>query len=213
MTASRSLYALLSALVVGLVLWLGVPGLWHRTIPPPAIAGIFFVAPKTLEDFSLRDHTGAAFQRDRLLGKWTWLYFGYTSCPDACPLTLTTFTQVHQRLGRVGSPADHAYVLISVDPARDTLERLGVYTTYFHPTFLGVTGDPEELTRLAQQCLVLYRQAPDQQSAGLYTVDHSLNIVLIDPQARLRAIFRPPHLPETLATDWHNIQAYAQAHP
>jgi len=208
-----SVLLVVSVLLVGGALWFGLSRFTDLTVAPPAIAGIFFAEPKVLEEFALQDQAGAAFQRARLLGKWTWLYFGYTSCPDACPLTLTIFNQVQQRLAQEGRDDAQAYVLVSVDPERDTPERLQVYTSYFNPKFLGVTGTPEALAQLAQQCLVLYRRTTDQQSAGGYTIDHSSNILLIDPQARLRAVFRPPHIPETLVSDWQHIQAYVQAHP
>jgi protein SCO1/2 len=160
----------------------------------------------------LLDHTGSAFHRDHLQGKWTFIYFGYTSCPDACPLTLVTLHQVQQRLAQEGVDNDNAYLLVSVDPDRDTPERLGAYTTYFNPKFVGATGTPEELAQLAQQCLVVYRRSPGQGSEANYLIDHSSNVVLIDPQARLHAIFRPPHTPEALVADFRKIRAYAQVH-
>lgn len=213
MKRRRRLWILLSSsLAIGVGLWLVLTWFNQPAKQPPTIAGIFFPEPKTLQDFTLLDHTGRAFQRDRLQGKWTFIYFGYTSCPDACPLTLVTLNQVQQRLAQEGFDKDNAYLLISVDPERDTLERLGAYTTYFNPQFVGVTGTPEELSQLAQQCLVAYRRAPGQGSETTYSIDHSSNVILIDPQARLRAIFRPPHTPEVLVADFRKIRAYTQAH-
>lgn len=211
MKRGRSLLLLLTSVIaVGVSLWLSFVWFLQPTKQPPAISGIFFSEPRTLEDFTLLDHTGSAFRRDRLQGKWTFIYFGYTSCPDACPLTLVTLNQVQQRLAQEGFDNDNAYLLISVDPDRDTPERLGAYTTYFNPKFVGATGTPEELARLAQQCIVVYKRAPGQGGEANYLIDHSSNVVLIDPQARLHAIFRPPYTPEALVADFRKIRAYAQ---
>ena len=213
MKRGRLLLLLMTSIIaVGVSLWLGLVWFHQPTKQPPAISGIFFSEPRVLQDFTLLDHTGATFHRDRFQGKWTFIYFGYTSCPDACPLTLVTLNQVQQRLAQEGIDNDNAYLLISVDPERDTPERLGIYTTYFNPQFVGATGTPEELARLAQQCLVTYRRSPGQRDETNYIIDHSSNVILVDPQVRLRAIFRPPHTPEALVVDIRKIRAYVEVH-
>ena len=212
MQRRRSFLLLLTSVIaIGVSLWLGLVWFHQPPIQPPAISGIFFSEPRALKDFALLDHTGSTFHRDRLQGKWTFIYFGYTSCPDVCPLTLVTLNQVQQRLAQEDFDNDNAYLLISVDPDRDTPERLGAYTAYFNPKFVGATGAPEALAELAQQCLVVYRRAPDQGGEANYYIDHASNVILIDPQARLRAIFRPPHTAEALVADFRKIRAYAQA--
>ena len=208
--AKPLLFLLVGALALGLGLWLG--GLFSRQAvePPLEISGIYFAEPKKISNFVLTQQNGHAFTRELLEGKWSFLYFGYTYCPDICPMTLAQLNAVEQRLaqGRLGG--DTAFVFISVDPRRDTPERLGQYTAYFNKNFQGVTGTPEELAKLAKQ-LAIYYKLNDQESKENYTVDHSSAIVLIDPDASLRAIFTHPEQPDQLVADFKAIRARYQA--
>jgi protein SCO1/2 len=177
--------------------------------PPPDIAGIYLPAPQPLEDFQLVHHGGQPFTRENLRGHWTFLYFGYSFCPDVCPITLFELNRVRQLLDGQGVAAETAYVFVSVDPQRDTPERLRDYVTYFNPEFQGVTGAPEELERLTRALHVFYQRGADTQESGYYLVDHSSTIILIDPDGRPRAIFTPPQTPERLAADFLKIRAVA----
>jgi protein SCO1/2 len=206
------LLLLTNTIAVGVILWLGMAVFRQPRVQAPTIAGLFLDEPRALEDFTLRDHTGRFFHRDRFQGQWTLVYFGYTSCPDACPLTLLTLDKVQKHLAQKNMDNDTAYLFISLDPERDTLGRLGAYTTYFNQKFVGATGTPEELFRLAQQCLMSYKRAPTQEGEEYYTIDHSSAIVVIDPQAHLRALIRAPYTPEGIATDYLGIRAFARAH-
>lgn len=202
--------ASVAALALGL--WLGqlVSGMVSRP-PPPEVAGIFFPEPKEIKPFTLTDQTGAPFQRERFQGKWTFIYFGYTYCPDICPMTLAELNQMQNQLAEQGLDEDNAYLLISVDPQRDTPQRLGEYTAYFNDKFKAATGTPEELDKLAQQFGVVYMRSPGQEGKADYTVDHSSTVILVDPDAKLHAIFTPPHKPETMAADFAKIYDYYEA--
>ena len=198
---------LAGALALGFGLWLGKT-LTSPSVGPPAISGILFPEPKEIENFTLSDQAGQPFHRDRFLGQWTFLYFGYTYCPDVCPLTLFELAKVQQQLAQKKLDQDTAYLLISMDPQRDTPQRLGEYTHYFNPKFLGATGTPEELTKLAQQFGVIYMRSPDQKDKANYTIDHSSTVILIDPNAHLHAIFMPPHTPDVMVSDFMKIREY-----
>lgn len=192
------------ALTVGLIL-----GEWlfsQRAAPSLDIAGIYLPDAQPLEAFNLVHHSGRPFTRADFQGKWTFLYFGYTYCPDVCPLTLAELNRLQKRLAEQGADRDTAYVLVSVDPQRDTPERLREYVTYFNPKFQGVTGPTEELRRLTQPLHVFYQRGPDAKGSN-YTIDHSSTIALIDPSGRPRAIFTPPQNPERMATDFLKIRA------
>lgn len=201
---------LASALALSLGLWLGQI-LVRPSVEPPAISGILFPEPKAIEDFTLSDQTGQPFHRDRFSGKWTFLYFGYTYCPDVCPLTLVELAKVQQQLARDNLDGDTAYMLISVDPERDTPQRLGEYTRYFNSKFTGATGTPEALNKLARQFGVIYMRAPDSENKANYSIDHSSTVIVIDPDARLHAIFTPPHKPETMVSDFRKIREHYQS--
>ncbi|HPF57400.1 MAG TPA: SCO family protein [Candidatus Competibacteraceae bacterium] len=209
-TPRRKMLLVLSAgiLAFGLGLWLNFEFIPNR-IEPPAIAGIFLAPPKPVEDFTLIDQNGQQFNKERWRGKWTFLYFGYTFCPDVCPLALLELNKTQKILAQENLDQNNAYLLISVDPNRDTPERLGQYATYFNPRFKGATGTPEQLAGLARQFGVYYK-IPDAPE-GNYTVDHSSTVMLIDPQIRLRAVFTDDK-PEIMAADFRKILEYDAAH-
>ena len=197
-------------LVAGL--WLGQKWLYQAPQPPLQIAGIYLPEPKELDDFTLIGQNGQPVTRADLKGHWSFLYFGYTYCPDICPLTLVELNKLDQLLGQQGLNRDTAYLLISVDPERDTPAHLGEYVRHFNQKFQGATGNPQELEKLAKQLSVLYIIPPHQVGES-YTVDHSSTVLLIDPDARLRAIFTPPHDPATLAADFARIRQRYEENP
>ena len=137
---------------------------------------------KTLQPFSLTDQTGETFDNQRLLGQWTFLNFGYTHCPDICPTTLAMLTNMDQQLNslEIASPVQIAFV--SVDPERDTQQRLAEYVNYFDPSFLGLRGSEDKLQRLTQPLGILYAKVKTEKSAMEYVMDHSASIILIAPE-------------------------------
>ena len=192
----------LAAFALGL--WLSLNfGSHSEPAQPPTIAGFLITPPKAIEDFTLIDQNGQSFHKDRWRGQWTFLYFGYTFCPDVCPLTLLDLGKLQKILDRERLDQNAAYLFISVDPKRDLPQRLGEYAAYFNPKFQGATGATEELTKLAQQ-LGVYYKIPDAADGKNYTVDHSTAVLLIDPQVRLRAVFTQ-HAPEVMAADFRKI--------
>jgi protein SCO1 len=205
------LLLLLSAgvLAFGLGLWFsaGLDGSSDPDRPASAEAqlrgGYVMNPPKAVADFTLIDQDGQAFHQDRWLGQWTFLYFGYTFCPDVCPLTLLELSKLQKRLEQEQLDQNVAYLLISVDPKRDTPQRLGEYTAYFNPKFRGATGTDAELAGLARQFGVYYK-VPEPADTPNYTVDHSSTVTLIDPKGRLRAVFTQ-HEPEIMAADFKRI--------
>ncbi len=133
-------------------------------------------------DFRLNGPHGPLALAD-LRGKVVAVYFGYTFCPDVCPTSLAALAQAFSQL----APAELEKVkglFISVDPERDTLDILKVYVPHFHPAFLGLTGTPAEIARVARQYGARYmKQKPN--SDGHYAVDHSASIYLVGPDGRL----------------------------
>lgn len=200
-----------------LALAIGVgAGLWFTSRTPAEpleISGIYLPDGKELNDFTLISQDEKPFTRADLQGHWTFVYVGYTFCPDACPMTLGYLNAMQQKLvaQNPAAEAETDYLLISVDPKRDTPARLGEYTAYYNPKFHGATGDPDELNRLARQLGVVYA-FPDGQEGEFYTVDHSSTVLLFDPAGRLRAVLTPPHNPEVMAADFLKIREYYQRH-
>lgn len=164
---------------------------------------------KPLKPFELEDYDKKPFGIAQLRGKWSFLFFGYTHCPDVCPLTLSVLNGVAEHLAK--TPADAAntqFVFVSVDPDRDKPADLKKYVHYFNAGFLGVTGQAKQIDNLTGQLGVLYGFQDDPKSKDGYTVNHSAQILLIDPQGRERAVFSPPHEVNTITDAFRKIRHY-----
>jgi protein SCO1/2 len=196
-----------AAAALGVVSWLVVAA---RAIPPPEIHGYVLVPPRALPALELVDEHGAPFAPPAFAGHWSFLYFGYTYCPDVCPLTLVELAALKKQLA-VELPGERSeYYLVSVDPKRDTPERLRDYVAYFDPAFHGLTGSPAALAAFAAATETLV-DVPAGQDTENYLVSHSSNVVLLDPQGALRAVLTPPHDPAQLAADFSKVAAHYAA--
>ena len=163
-----------------------------RAILLPDQVMTLFPDPKPLTAFAFTDHENRVFDLSRLKGKWSFLFFGYTHCPDICPMTLAILARAREDIVKstVGAK-DVQFVFISVDPDRDTASKLRQYVTYFDTSFLGVTGDNAQLGNLAGQLGAAYQVAitPGVEN---YPVYHTAAVFLVDPRARYHAVFAPP---------------------
>jgi protein SCO1 len=146
-----------------------------------------FDPPRAAPNFALPTTRGREFQLSRQLGKVVALTFGYTSCPDVCPTVLAELSQLRLRLGAAAKRVQVVYV--SVDPERDTAERLRAYTEQFDKTFLGLTGPRDQLEPVwkAYGVSVIRRDLPGSKPPT-YLVHHSASVFLIDPTGRLRVM-------------------------
>lgn len=135
-------------------------------------------------DFSLTDHHGDAFELSQLRGKLVLLFFGYTFCPDICPTELSNLAAV---LDGLGDQTDRVQGLfVSLDPERDTPAVLREYTSYFNPSLIGLTGEGEEVDRIAQLYRVRYQR--HERPDGRYSLDHTADLYVIDQQGQLAAV-------------------------
>ena len=124
-------------------------------------------------------------------GKWSLVFFGFTHCPDICPTTLSTLAKLIKNLDE-SVVADTQVVLVSVDPARDTVDVLSKYVPHFNPDFVGVTGEFIEIKRLATQLNVAFAKVVTNHERGEYTVDHGATVALINPRGDYHGFFKPP---------------------
>ena len=131
-------------------------------------------------------------------GKVVVVYFGYTFCPDVCPATLDKLAESVQMLG--DRAQDVQVVMVSVDPARDTPEALHEYVTYFHPNFIGVTGDEATVNRVATLYGVVYEKAEGSEATG-YTIDHTSTVILVDREGYLKLVLPFEGSAEQIASD------------
>lgn len=169
--------------------------------------------PVILPQFTLTDHNGKKFNQWSLARKWTFMFFGYTFCPDICPIALVDLNDIYHKLVEKGDLVEKKFkvntqvVFVTVDPDRDTVQELKEYMPHFNDAFIGVTGSKEMIDSLARPMGVAYQRVPGEDSEGDYLVDHSASFLLIDPLGRLRASFSPPHDPEQIAEDFRNIRS------
>ncbi|MEN3028550.1 MAG: SCO family protein [Aquificaceae bacterium] len=153
-------------------------------------------------NFELTDQNGKRVKLSDYTskGKIVLLFFGYTHCPDVCPLALETMAKVMKNL----KPEETQRVqvlFISVDPERDTTEVLKGYVPYFHPSFVGLRGSEEETRKTVQEYKAYYRRV-EGQSAGGYLVDHTATIYLITPDNRIKILYTPSKQdPQKMAED------------
>ena len=149
----------------------------------------------------LTDHTGRARHLEDFRGKVVVLFFGYTHCPDVCP---TTLAQTAQAIKTLGADADKVQVLfVTVDPERDTAQVLGKYVTAFDPRFVGLYGDADATRRAAKEFKIFYEKGSG--APGNYSMDHSAQSYVIDPQGRLRLMVRPERIAEDLPADLRTL--------
>jgi protein SCO1/2 len=181
----------------------GLALLW-RPDDAPEIAGFVYPEPRAISPFTLRGQDGKPFDLDSLKGRWSFVYFGYSYCPDACPTTLAELARAQQALEAKGLDSANQYVFVSVDPQRDTPQRLAQYVAFFDKKFVGATGSDEALTGLTRQLGIAY-SFPEGKKGDRYAVDHSSIVVLFDPEARLHAVFTPPQAAEGIAEGFRKI--------
>jgi len=161
-------------------------------------------APRTLPDFLLMDHAQQPFGPARLEGRWTLLFFGFTNCPDVCPTTLNTLAGLAQSLEDLPPSSQPTITMVSVDPIRDTAEKLSAYVPFFDPDFVGVTGEMGEVLTLTRGLGVAFAYQPAANGEA-YSVEHTASVFLIDPNGRLAAIFSTPHRVGDLDREFRQI--------
>ena len=183
-------------------------GRWWPEEPPRIYGGAaLFGDERPLPDFALTDHAGRAYTRRNLDDGWTLLFFGYTHCPDVCPITLATMSASMDAVRVLGGEPPRV-VFVSVDPERDLPRNLGGYVASFGEDVLGVTGPHDQLRKLTRALGVTY--ARDGDGPG-YLVEHSAALLLVNPEGALQAVFAPPHEPDVIARDLVAIRAYRES--
>jgi protein SCO1 len=202
----RTLLILLVALAATLAGAVAARGWMERRAAPPAtqVAAVYRES-RALPAFSLVAHDGTAFEAAQLQGRWTLMFFGFTNCPDVCPATLSQLAAVRRRLADLPPESQPRVLMVSVDPKRDTPERLAQYVPYFDPSFVGATGTSEAIAALTKGMGVAVHVGPERE--GTYTVDHTAALFLVGPDARLAAVFPTPHVPDAIASDYRAIIA------
>ena len=157
-------------------------------------------SPRELPAFEMTNHRGTEFNNKDLNNIWSFIFFGFTHCPDVCPLTLSVLDQVSNLLDK---NITSQTVLISVDPKRDRPEQLKEYVKHFNSDMVGVTGSVKQIDLITKNLGAIYSVQDDGDEN--YLVDHSAHIFVIAPDGKLTALFSTPHDANIIADDFKII--------
>ena len=171
-------------------------------LKPYTFHGTVLQSPHPAPNFELTASHGQKISPKNFEGKFIMLYFGYTFCPDVCPATLSELRGALELLGNQANEVQT--IMISVDPERDTPEMLAEYVTHFHPSFIGVTGTPEEIAEVATLYGIFYEAHEGTEATG-YLVDHTATVMVIDQSGHLKLVFPFGTPAEDIAEDLEHL--------
>ncbi|MFL1404802.1 SCO family protein [Marinobacter sp. M1N3S26] len=196
-------------LIFGFVIFQQMDNRSQEPEPAPDLSAIntfVYDEPRELADFTLTTEEGDEMTRQDLQGRWTFVFVGYTNCPDICPATMATLRQTDASL--TSELPQPNYLLVSADPEHDTPEKLKQYVDFFGEDFHGVTGDIDVLRSFAKSVGAVFVHRDDGEGNTL--VDHSGHLALINPQGRTAALIQPPHDPDKLAEAYREIYEWTR---
>lgn len=179
----------------------------HEVANNVKIDGVFLAQTKEINDFHLTASNGKPFTKENLKGHWTMIFFGFTNCGMVCPTTMAALNDMYKKLEK-DLPANQMpqVVMVSVDPDRDTLDRMKGYVASFNPNFIGTRAEIGETVALEKQLhIAAAKMQVDGQGKNQYTINHSAEILLFNPKGQLQAYLAYPHQPEQMAKDYKLI--------
>lgn len=161
---------------------------------------ILLPTPKSLGDVAFTDHNGERFSKDNLLNKWSILFFAFTNCPDICPTTMQTLSQVKKTLSDVDAWDSFQIVMVTVDPERDNPERLKNYVPYFDSEFIGLTAPVKYTADFAKNVGILFFKGEVLDNGG-YDMDHGASLILVNPKGQYAGVITAPHKADEISND------------
>lgn len=164
---------------------------------PHTFHGTVIQSPDPSYDFTLTSVNGDVSPSD-YRGKIVLLYFGYTFCPDICPATLASVAQALRDMGTKAE--DVQLIMVSLDPGRDTPEKLAEYVAHFHPSFIGITGTQAQLDEVASLYGIYYQKTQGSDASG-YLIDHTATLLVLDREGYLKLVFPFGVTPQEIADD------------
>jgi protein SCO1/2 len=162
--------------------------------------GTLLTPPRAVGALNLVDQTGKPFTEARFAGRWSVVYFGFTSCPMVCPTTMALLRDFARGVQGLPAQARPQVILITVDPEHDTPQVMGEYVAKFDRGFLGLAGTSAALDAAAANFSVVHGRSGAEGS-----IDHSSTLYVVDPEARLSAVFTPPQTAAGLAADYQRL--------
>lgn len=173
------------------------------------IDGIAVTAPAPAPHFVLQDQDGKLFSNDQLKHHWTMMFFGFTNCGMVCPTTMAALNEMYQKLEKE-LPKDQLpnVVMISVDPARDTVFRMKEYVTAFNAHFIGLRGNQGDTKKLENALHIAAEKQTASNRPDQYMMNHTAEILVFNPNGKLQAYFSYPHEAKQMAHDYHVLLAH-----
>lgn len=168
------------------------------TPSPAPFKGIDITGAEYARTLSLTDQFGKARNLEEFKGKVSVVFFGYTQCPDVCPATMAELAQIKKTLGKDGERVQGIFV--TLDPKRDTQEVLKAYMANFDPSFVALSGTPEQIKAAAQEFKVFFQISPGKTETS-YTVDHTAGSFVFDARGKVRLFVRYGSGADALAAD------------
>lgn len=174
-----------------------------------------FGEPRAIAPFEGKTHNGETFNQESFVGKWSIVFFGFTTCPDVCPTAMSNINQVMQKLPEEIASSTQV-VMVSVDPERDTLERLNKYVPAFNKDFIGINAGLEETRKLTESIGVTFYKIPGHDDPDNYLVEHTARWFVIDPLGRRYALLTPDEvlpgedLVSTVARDFEILRKQSE---
>ena len=196
--------ALIGGVVLAIIVVVAALFLLNRNQEPAyAYHGGVFSPARAAAPLDLTDTNGQPFSLDQLKGDVALVYFGYTTCPDVCPTTLTDMQAVKDDLGK---DADRVkVVMVTIDPERDTQAKLGAYLAFFDPGFIGLRGDADQIEQIKKDYGITVERVEYPDSATKYLLNHSALVYLIDPDGNLLLTFPYGTDPSFMAQDVEHV--------
>lgn len=162
--------------------------------------------PIPISNFLLERADGSFFTKDHLVGKWTIMYFGFTNCPDECPITMSELRKLITTLREKNFPLDDKqWILVSIDPSRDSVEDINLYATRFDSSFEGLRADSANLLSLSTQLKVAKNSPMNHMNHDDQLNNHVNNIIMINPNGDYFGFFRPPFNLTRLSLTYQSI--------
>jgi protein SCO1/2 len=167
------------------------------------IDGLYLMKPKDMINFQLTDNKGKEYTKANLSGHWTLMFFGFTNCGMVCPVTMAELNSMYKILQhKLPDKQLPEVVMVSVDPERDTVERMDDFVNAFNPHFIGARAEMPQIATLenALHLAAVKMQVGDKKEQ--YTINHSAEIMVFNPQGQLQAFLSYPHKAQRMAEDY-----------
>lgn len=186
-------------LIAALVIYFGI----IRPRPSIEISGILMDKPIEIAEFHFIDNHNRAFTKDTIKNHWTFLFFGFTHCELICPNTMVLLNKMYKILEH-DLPKKNLpqVVFISIDPQRDSIDQINRFINSFNPNFSGARAGIDETNLLEKQLHIIVNKFQEKIQSKNYTFTHSMDILLLNPEAKVQAYFSYPYQPQQIAKDY-----------